>query len=192
MKPYKTIRTLAGLLILAVFSTALFAEDKPADPSTPPELQKAIDQAAKLPSSQATELAKTGNEALRFMLDRAKSYTGKIEDGVGKAVDITIKEAPETVRQFLVWRAWKHGVSAAISMACILMFWAAYTYLWFASRKWDDGNKLPARGLLFCVLMFVTMMIGDIGCVKSNALSLVQIKFAPRIYLIEELTKLIK
>ncbi len=179
MKPYNSFKF---SIIFAVLSTALFAYSEPKSTETPKESVKEV---------ATSELAKTGNEALRFMLDRAKSYTGKIEDGVAKAVDVAQQEAPETIRQFLVWRAWKHGLSYAIQLLLTLAL-GIVSYLGYKKSDWNSYSMTAGCVMTIVTLVFSVFCFAATLIATNQLLSLIQIWVAPRIYLIEEVTKLIR
>ncbi len=172
MKPYKSI------MIFAVFATALLAD-------TTTEVPKQAE--AKV--SQSEELAKTGNEALRFILEKTKDYTGKAENALGQAVDLAQKEAPETIRQFLVWRAWKHGISALVGLAPFLFGIPVFIFAYRLYKKDSDFAPFP---ILTAILTTIIGAMAFFTQTLPDLLSLIQIHAAPRIYLIEQLHSLMR
>lgn len=136
------------------------------------------------------------DEFLRFVLTKAESYSGKVEDAVGKAIDVAQVEAPETVRQFLVWRAWKHAVNA---VAPLLFFGLGAGVIWFLRRGWIKAEKQGddyTGWVMGTVMSSVATFVAGVPMVATvlipNLLSFIQIQVAPRIYLLEEVAKLIK
>lgn len=163
----KTIRYIITLVAFALLGVIASAEEAK---STEPVKQAVSD------------------EFMRFALDKAKQYTGTAEQVVGKTVDLVQKEAPETVEQFLKWRFFQHMAYFLIPVSATILCTAAFLFCWWAKIKWDDnwGIGIPIFGAFgFFAIMFSLCEIGDL-------LKAIQIYVAPRIYLIEELGKLLK
>lgn len=179
-------------MILAVLATALPAQDKPAAETTAQTVVKEVSKQTAPLASEVTEMAKTGNEALRFMLDKAKAYTGKTEDAVGWVVDKIQTEAPETIRQFLLWRQWMHGIYYFLPFTLGVIAVAAFFFC-LKRSKWGYAgpDNAYAAWATFAGCVAVIWIIITLTS-THELLSLIQIKVAPRIYLIEQLTQLLK
>lgn len=189
------MKTTSYIMIFAVLATALFGQNAPAEP-TKTAAQELAHQAAPITNEMAAA-AHTGNEALAFMLEKARAYTGKAEDAVGKAVDLTIKEAPETVRQFLTWRAWKHGIYSATYLLLFLVFLSATCYVLYRTlaKKYEDSflniEESPC-GLILTTIAGVVSIVVLTEALIPQAILLTEVLVAPRIYLIEQLTQMLK
>lgn len=155
------------------------------------QTDKALEQAAAPVTNQSTELAKTGNEALRFILTKAKEYTGKVEDGIGKAVDVAQREIGPTVEQFLRWRLWRHGIYAFSTLFGYLLILGAYAWFWRYSKTWHDDFDQVCGRLVGTVVAGLMISISFSTTCLPNLLSFIQILVAPRIYLIESVSQLI-
>jgi len=124
--------------------------------------------------------AKSSKDAfLSFVLTKAEKYSGSMEVAVSKAMD----EAPIVAKEFLVWRTWEHGMFLAISWA--LAFVLVVTGIILAKEESKD-TRLGSLALFFCVVII------PFGIGVEQLFYLIQIQVAPRIYIIEEISKMIK
>lgn len=178
----KLIKSILFMVISAtvVFATESAPTDSAAKPVAPTEVT-ATESSSKLSDASA--------DFLRFALAKAEKYSGKVEDAIGKGVDLAVQEAPETARQWITWRAWYHGLRFSIPF--LLLFVCGISFAVSLKRSdFDNGN----------VWSFITVFSGVIGGFSllaaifnfDNLFSLIQIWVAPRIYMIEELIKLTK
>lgn len=141
--------------------------------------------------SAGTRIANTGADALELMLAKAKQYGGRIEDGLSQAVDYGMKEAPIMVAEWLKWRFWQNILPAVfgtlLHIACVIF----YICLWRASKNWGGDNMALSR-------IFGVIFGGGVNAIilcnftAPHIMTSLQIWIAPRIYLIEELSKLVK
>lgn len=138
----------------------------------------------------------TKDQFLQFLADKAMTYTDKVEDAIGASIDFAKQEAEPTMREFLVWRSWKHGVTAATPMFFI---GCGLFGIWFFRRGWVNAKKnneeMDGWIICFVITLVLTFIVGGITCAEvilPNTLSFIQIQVAPRIYLIEEVSKLIR
>ncbi len=190
------IRSLLSLVIL----TGCLAAAEPAAPNAaPPSVtevaaKELAAQAAPV-TSQATELAKTGNDLLRFMADRAKAYTGRLEDGVNKAIDVVQEQSPIIVAEFLRWRFWMHAIKAATPIVFGLMGIIMFA-VGIRRANWDGMSP-------WCFVTIgggLAVFVGVIGFFAGaghesvsgldHLMSCVQIKIAPRVYLLDQVSHL--
>lgn len=104
------------------------------------------------------------------------------QGGVAKAVDFTLDQAPEVIQQFLVWKFWPTFMNLIILtiMTIILLFFSRISY-----KQVKDGNN----GWIPGVVMPIFFSIFTVGFLFSAAAKLVQIKVAPKVYLIEYILK---
>lgn len=177
--------------ILALCAGSLHAE-LAASPA--PEAQPAAKTEA--PSKTSEQLAQTGNDFLRFALTKAEKYSGKIEDAVGSGVDLAMKEAPETARQFLTWHFYMHlikGLTPLVLGVASLVFFTL-------GIKWADWNGLgfwcwsAIIGAIFSFICLLAFLCSPPNVISGldHLMACVQIHVAPRIYLIEQVSQLFK
>lgn len=164
------------LTLLVALSAPLCLADPAPQPAASPAPQAATNPDA------------IKDEFLRFVLTKAENYSGKIEDAVGQAVDVATKEAPETVRQYLVFSAWREGIYFFGPLAAFLFCFAACLVSYY---KADWNDVAPAN--IFCVIggfsgfILFIVVLGNM----PHLLTLIEIKVAPRIYIIEQVSQLL-
>jgi len=185
-------RALIGLLVCFVPLSIFGAESA----------TKEVAAASAAPSSKITE---TRDAFLAFALEKAKTYTDKAEVAVSKAVDVVGEEAPVAMKEFLIWRAWMHGIKA-ISPVVVLTFGL---FLFFGNiLKWTTTEIRPGsyhsetilvkgteKEVILTVLGGVLSLSGLVSfCVLSisNIMSFIQVIVAPRIYIIEQVMGMFK
>ncbi len=124
---------------------------------------------------------------LSFALDKAKTYSGALENAVAKAVDTAVVETPILVKEYISWKLWKSGISAIFSLAIVLasIFYGVPKFYRMAK---DSGNYMSGQevGGVFGTVGSVGLAIGFSIAFCINALTFVQILVAPRVYLIEQ------
>jgi len=135
----------------------------------------------------------TKDQFLQFLADKAMTYTDKVEDAIGASIDFAKKEAEPTMREFLVWRAWKHGMIFAMPFSVFLFGISLVVFCWKGANLNPDKYNFNVRGGLVWLGFALAFIFGLIACINLDDLfSFIQIQVAPRIYLIEEVSKLIR
>lgn len=146
------------------------------------------------PAEAAPEGVLSSKDALlHFILTKADKYSGKIEDGIGKAVDEIERETPGLVKEWLRWRFIENAfyfiepILVAIILGLVALFclsrWKAALKARTDPDGWIMGTILPA-------IFSVIMVAGGVCINMDNLLACVQIVIAPRIYVIEHVLKL--
>lgn len=132
---------------------------------------------------------------LKFALDKAEKYSDKAEQTVVKTVDIAMKEAPELAREFLVWRAWKNGLTFLTYLIMpfilgIICFKLVKTAQNAPSESGVEFVSVLCAAIfgIWTILMILVLLIDGL----SALMDLIQILVAPRIYIIEQLTNMLK
>lgn len=139
-------------------------------------------------------MADTINGMVVEMLKGAKDVGADIynatHDAIVSGVDFAQEQAPLVVKEFLTWRAWESGlhlIFAALTLVGVLI--GAYVaYKWFKKAnelKTEPVSMLYAVGA--AVIVVVSLVWTPTACrtIKGSAMTLVKIKVAPRVYLIE-------
>lgn len=165
------------------------------------DLAKVSAQASTTPSAPVAVPAEVAPEGvlsskdalLHFILTKADKYSGKIEDGIGKAVDEIERETPGLVKEWLRWRFIENAfyfiepILVAIILGLVALFclsrWKAALKARTDPDGWIMGTILPA-------IFSVIMVAGGVCINMDNLLACVQIVIAPRIYVIEHVLKL--
>lgn len=126
---------------------------------------------------------------LSFALEKAKTYSDKAEVAVGKAVDYTVKEAPEVAKEYLTWRAWYHGLHFLFPVLGSIIL-AIVFLLCFRKATWDNDGP-SVYDILTIVTGVSNIFMFTAVCLNIDHLySFVQINVAPRVYMIEQVMHL--
>lgn len=135
----------------------------------------------------------TKDQFLQFLADKAMTYTDKVEDAIGASIDFAKKEAEPTMREFLVWRAWKHGMTFGIPFTMLFVGTILFSLNFKKGIKNLNETNPNINGIGFILLGIISVIGLLISAANLDHLfSFVQIQVAPRIYLIEEVSKLIR
>lgn len=124
-----------------------------------------------------------------FVLEKAKAYTEKAEMGVNGFVSFVEKEAPVVASEFLQFRFFKHSFAAgsATALMAVLTTLLAYMLLNEKVKEALDGGNYFVAFICFVGVVLIFSLTA-----YENIVSAVQIKIAPRVYLLENLAKLVK
>ena len=145
-------------------------------------------------SSVAVEAVKkvsTSDQFLSFVLSKAEKYSEKGEEAIGKAVDLVMEESKPLAREFIVWRAWKHGMSFVIPLSFAFIAGVSLTYCLYRSKA--DGFTSDMHITFTVISGFCTFFGGLFTMMNVNELfNFIQVIVAPRVYIIEQAINLIK
>lgn len=157
------MKTLKSFIILLVIAASTFAAD-----ATPKNKEEGIKE---------------------FVLEKAKAYTEKAEMGVNGFVSFVEKEAPVVASEFLQFRFLKHAFAAGSATALMALLTAFIAYMELNKKvkeALEGGNYMIAFVCFIGVILIFSLTAHE------NIVSAVQIKIAPRVYLLENLAKLVK
>lgn len=118
-----------------------------------------------------TELLKHADELLQYL-----------QVGMKDGVDFAKQQVPLIIQEYLKW-----GMAEAIlyMFVCLLISVVLFTYATKRKRPWNgDRDPSPYLAVTAGLIAFIPFFV--------NAFTLVQIWIAPRVYLIEQFTKLVK
>ena len=129
-------------------------------------------------------------DVLKGVKDAGSEMYATSKVGLAKAVDFAVEQAPIVVQEFLSWKMGEAVFNViAYTIAAIVLFCIAR----FLFKKVKDTNMnypeeiVPlALGLMFCTAMFCLVTILNI---KPNIETIIKIKLAPRVYILEYVTK---
>lgn len=107
--------------------------------------------------------------------------------GVAQAVDFALQQAPLVVQEFLSWKMSEaiinlifFGIATAIMLFCLVFL------LKKAKKHFDTEVMVPIFfGTCFTVIISIYLFIN----IKNNIQTIAKIKLAPRVYIIEYVTK---
>ncbi len=152
-------------------------------------------------------VATNANQIMIEILTGVKSEGGKIyagtKEALGQAYETVKKEAPEVIREFMLWRMLHHGIWIAVftTLAVIAFYWSRrfkklaadcpppiktgnYRY------PWDDHGKEAFTALRY-VLVAITSLLLLLGT-TINLYPMLKIYAAPRVYIIEYVVKMVQ
>jgi hypothetical protein len=129
---------------------------------------------------------------LSLALEKTKLYSGKVEDALGKGIDVAQKEAPELAKEWLRWRFYYH-LFYTLQFPClfaVLIGWICFCHSKSKScprSEWDEVIPMSLFiGFFVLSISFLVMAL------DGHPMKLIQITTAPRIYLIESVAELIR
>jgi hypothetical protein len=106
--------------------------------------------------------------------------------GVAQAVDFALQQAPLVVQEFLSWKMSEaiinlifFGIGAVILLFCLIYL------LKKAKKHIEDEAIVP---IFFGISFTVISLIALLGYMKKDIQTVVKIKLAPRVYIIEYVT----
>lgn len=136
------------------------------------------------------------NQVLIEILSGVKSAGGEVytasKDAIHKSVDFVVEQAPDVVKQFLMWKFF-HALTWMliwISVASIVLFFA-YKLRKYQDKASKDTGYNSGDPSEHNVVVIFKWILGCLACifllfgVSSNALQMVKIKVAPKVYIIE-------
>ena len=122
-----------------------------------------------------------------------KNMTEEIAALIKSTGEFVIEQSPSFVKEFLEWEFFFHGASAGIELALIIIIYFAH----FKIRKTAGYEKtLLVKGdcegefMLFLCFWAVNFML--ITFLMTDLFAMAKIKHAPKVYLVENLSKVIK
>jgi len=130
-------------------------------------------------------------DVLKGVKDASSEMYATSKVGLAKAVDFAVEQAPIVVQEFLSWKMGEAIFNViAYTIAAIVLF----SVLRFLLKKIKeaDMNSSPEEivpiglGFLFCSVVFCLIIFTQL---KPNIETIIKIKLAPRVYILEYVTK---
>jgi hypothetical protein len=112
-------------------------------------------------------------------------YLQQFEAGVKSAADFSAEQAPLVVQEFLAWEFWSNfigGLSCAFAMIVVLIG----AFIVYKKAEEGSAERIVATVLTFA---FSILLLIPTSIHLSRAL---KIKVAPRVVVLEEISKLVK
>jgi hypothetical protein len=130
-------------------------------------------------------------DVLKGVKDAGSEMYATSKVGLAKAVDFAVEQAPIVVQEFLSWKMGEAIFNViAYSIATIVLFFVLRFLL--KKIKKIDMNYGPEEivpiGLSFLFSLFVFCFITFFQ-LKPNIETIIKIKLAPRVYILEYVTK---
>ena len=111
-----------------------------------------------------------------------------------KTGNFIVEQAPDLIRQLLIWKTVEHSIYVIIGISLIIYF-----YRWTKKvakemkEKEDDFEDyfMDSLANIFIAIGQISALIIGIALITENLHDLIQIVFAPKIYLIEYTSQLL-
>lgn len=132
----------------------------------------------------STNLNQVLIEMLSGVKDAGKEIYGASKDAIHKSVDFVSEQAPDVVKQFLVWKCFEALLnSIGFFFGGLIVLYVSYKcFTKFVDNMYGD-DKMFAYAAGFVTLLIATLLL--VGGVGHSVKTMVKIKVAPKVYLIE-------
>ena len=107
--------------------------------------------------------------------------------GVAQAVDFALQQAPLVVQEFLSWKMSEAIINLIFfGVGTVILFFCLVFLLKKAKKNIENDAIVP---IFFGTVFTVITLIALLGNIKKDIQTIVKIKLAPRVYIIEYVTK---
>ena len=118
-------------------------------------------------------------------------YLESLESTAKSASDFVITEAPIVAQELVAWTFWENTIWAVICVAAIATIGIIAKVLWgFAGSFEKEIDQTGARVMTVALSIIVSVILFAEAIIKS--LAAIKACVAPRLIIIEEVTKLIQ
>lgn len=130
----------------------------------------------------------------QFFFEKLEKYTEKGEQTLDIAVDTLEKEVPLVVNEYLNWKFWE----SAANIIMILLGLAVYFFVvWFLIKKtnfkmFEVRSSLDFFGTVGNIIIGTLLLVLTPIVVYKNTKTCLQISIAPKVYLIERASEILK
>lgn len=129
-------------------------------------------------------------DVLKGVKDAGSEMYATSKVGLAKAVDFAVEQAPIVVQEFLSWKMGEAIFNVILyTIATIILFCIArFLFKKIKNTKIDYPEEIVPISLAF---MFSAVMLCLIAFlhIKPNIETIIKIKLAPRVYILEYVTK---
>lgn len=139
------------------------------------------------------------NSVLIEMLSGVKTAGGEIysasKEMIHNGVNFVSEQAPDVVKQFLMWKFWESGAWMIMWFAVIaLLMYLRYRASKFSieQKETDDLNSNFPIGWIVKWVSYILVGFVLVFPVRGHALNMVKIGVAPKVYIIEYVVDLVK
>jgi FtsH-binding integral membrane protein len=107
--------------------------------------------------------------------------------GVAQAVDFALQQAPLVVQEFLSWKMSEAIINLIFfGIGTVIMLFCLVFLLKKAKKNIENEAIVP---IFFGTVFTVIALIALLGNIKNDIQTIAKIKLAPRVYIIEYVTK---
>jgi len=130
-------------------------------------------------------------DVLKGVKDAGSEMYATSKVGLAKAVDFAVEQAPIVVQEFLSWKMGEAIFNVALYTIAAIVLFSVHRFLLKKSKE-TDMNSSPedivpiGLGFLFCSAVFCFIIFTQL---KPNIETIIKIKLAPRVYILEYVTK---
>ncbi len=124
------------------------------------------------------------------MLEKVSNWIAKTTEQIG---DFAAKEIPPFITEYLQWKFWENAGGIAQYVIMIVFFTTLSIVGYKVARKYKDIEEFLIASVIVSVASAVVGFIGIFaGFPAENIKDCIQIKIAPKVYLVEKAAELYK
>ena len=106
--------------------------------------------------------------------------------GVAQAVDFALQQAPLVVQEFLSWKMSEAIINLIFFGTASIIAFCVFIFLIKKAKKYIASDAIVA--IFFGTAGTLIVLIALLGSIKKEIQTIVKIKLAPRVYIIEYVT----
>jgi type III secretion system FlhB-like substrate exporter len=130
-------------------------------------------------------------DVLKGVKDAGSEMYATSKVGLAKAVDFAIEQAPLVVQEFLSWKMGEAIFNVVLYTIATIVLFCVVRFLFKKIRSTDMNRNLEevilfAFGFMFSLVVFCFIVFLQL---KPNIETIIKIKLAPRVYILEYVTK---
>lgn len=117
------------------------------------------------------------------------------KEGIAKGIEIAQQQTPDLINQLLRWQFAKHLFWVILGFSMFLICLILIKIIIKISEKEDFDFAEPSSSFIVAFIWVIIIGLGTLLSLISypyNVLTLIQIKIAPKIYLLEYISDLLK
>lgn len=130
-------------------------------------------------------------DVLKGVKDAGSEVYATSKVGLAKAVDFAVEQAPIVVQEFLSWKMGEAIFNVVAYSIAVIFLFCVIRFL-FKKIRSTDMNNCPEE-ILPIALCFMFSLVVFCGVIftqlKPNIETIIKIKLAPRVYILEYVTK---
>ncbi len=126
------------------------------------------------------------------LTDKMIEWVGKTAEQIG---DFAAKEIPPFIHEYLTWKFYEAAFDVAVYGLIILLLCVFWIFIVKRLVVWSDKWAYRSDGfswLMTVVPVFFSLLTPFVMFPKSQIKDMIQINIAPKVYLLEKATEIIK
>lgn len=119
---------------------------------------------------------------------------GITKEGLVQAVGFAQEQAPLVIQEFLTWKFYEAGLDILMSLVILGILGIIYYIIHRWSKELESFDKTMTRGICSFLLFasFIVLYHEGLMNIHTPVKTMIQIKVAPRVYLIEYVSEQVK